>query len=394
MSAFADDSDHFFDWLRTGRRWMPDAGWSPKSFAPRRLYRDYLVSLIQPHLAIGDDRLRIHRARMVDVVETAGGVEVVADSGDRHQSHAAILATGNEGPTGPSVTWQRDFWSSAGYFDIPPDAKVAIIGTGLSMVDSVVSPLDAGHAGQIIAVSRRGLMPRPHDESSPVAFDRSNLPTEASVADICHLLRQQARQASDKADWRSVVDGLRPYTQSLWEELPEAEKRRFLKHARPWWDVHRHRMAPQVCARIQAAREAGRLNVIAARVAVVGEDEGGPAIRIRRRGSSTPEMVSIDYLIDCRGHSADLASSTNPLLRELIERGTIRADALGLGVDVTETCAVIDARGAASRRIFAVGPITMGRFWEIVVIPDIRLQVEKLATRLARGTRSFGRSDH
>lgn len=43
-------------------------------------------------------------------------------------------------------------------------------------------------------------------------------------------------------------------------------------------------------------------------------------------------------------------------------------------LDVTANCALLDRDGAVSRRLFAVGPVTKGAFWEMTAVPDIRRQ--------------------
>lgn len=383
MSAFADQPDHFVEWVKGVPKWMPDGGWTPRSFVPRRLYRDYLASLVEPYVSSG--RLQLHRKQVVDLVERPDGVELVASDGSRYRTDGAVLATGNESPGGKAAAWRRDYWSSPSGFDIPPDASVVVVGTGLSMVDSVMSLLDKGHKGPIAAISRRGLVPRPHDNAARRgALARSELPPEASVSRLCRWVRERVMQVErdGQGDWRSVVDSLRPYSQEIWRALPAVEKRRFLRHARPWWDVHRHRMAPEIHDRIEAAKASGQLAVFAARLAAIEESGDGARVRFVPRGTGAERTIEADYVIDCRGHSPDSQSTGNPLLRALFADGRLRPDPLRLAVDVTGDCATIDAQGKASRRVFAVGPATVGAFWEIVAVPDIRLQVEKLADRL------------
>ncbi len=384
MSAFPDRPDHFVRWLQGQQKWVPEGGWTPQSFAPRRLYRDYLLSLIKPYTGENPGRLRVHRTQVVDLRETASGVDLTAADGGRYTADAAILATGNESPGGKPAPWRRDYWSSPSGFDIAPDAPVVVIGTGLSMIDSVISLLDAGHTAPISAISRRGLVPRPHDLCPPLQTDRSEIPLGASVAALCQWLRRRVRNgAADCAgNWRAIVDGLRPYTQEIWRDLPLAEQQRFLRHARPWWDVHRHRMAPQIHERIAAAEASGQLLILAGRLASIDGDDAGVTVRFTRRGEKEAQTLRARYLVDCRGHSADAASTGNPLLATLFARGVLRPDPLRIALDVTADCAVRDAGGAPSRRVFAIGPATVGAFWEIVAMPDIRTQVQRLAGRL------------
>jgi len=383
MSAFADQPDHFVEWVAGNQKWMPEGGWTPRSFVPRRLYRDYLASLVEPY--VSNRRLRLHRKQIVDLIERSDSVEIVASEGSRYSADCAVLATGNESPGGKAAAWRRDYWSSPSGFDIPQAASVVVVGTGLSMVDSVMSLLEKGHSGPIAAISRRGLVPRPHDSASRRApLADADIPFEATVSRLCRWIRERVRQAerNGEGDWRSVVDSLRPYSQEIWRTLPAVEKRRFLRHVRPWWDVHRHRMAPEIHDRIEAARASGQLAVFAARLAGIEENGSGVKVRFVPRGTAAERTIQADYVIDCRGHSPDSQSTGNPLLRALFADGRLRPDPLRLAIDVDGDCATLDAQGKASRRLFAVGPATVGAFWEIVAVPDIRLQVERLAAGL------------
>ena len=383
MSAFPDDPEHFVGWLASEPRWRPDGGWTPQSFVPRRLYRDYLSSLLEPCRKGGarSGRLVVVHDEVVDLAETPAGVEAISRNGDRYPGDAAVLATGNESPALPPARWRHGFWASRWGFDIPSDATVAIIGTGLSMVDSVVSLLDAGHSGRIVAISRRGLLPRPHGATRALPLDLAEIPFGCGLSHLAGWLRRRIRQGG--GDWRATIDGLRPHTQRLWRELPLAEKQRFLRHARPWWDVHRHRMAPEVRARIDAARASGQLTVLAGRLAGIDAHRDGVRLRFVARGTAAEQAMQAHHVIECRGQNADVGTTRNPLLGKLLRRGVVRPGPFRLGVDVAADCAVTDARGAPSRRIFAVGPITVGTFWEIIAVPDIRQQAKTLAAYLA-----------
>ena len=88
-------------------------------------------------------------------------------------------------------------------------------------------------------------------------------------------------------------------------------------------------------------------------------------------------------IVDCTGIVKDPRATGNPVIRRLFEQGLARADALHIGIDIADDCAVINRNGIASRRLFAVGPLTRAAFWEIVAIPDIRNQCAELAARLA-----------
>ncbi len=382
MSAYPDDPDHFWRWVGEHSSVdCPDA----QSFAPRRLYRDYLASLLSPHLVQrpGSRRLAIVNDEVTGLEEHPDGLLIHFAGRETLQADTAILATGNEGPKLQPASWRFDGWFDAGPAAFSPEAQVVIVGTGLTMADRVLSLLHAGHRGKIVAISRRGLRPHAHRPVTPFRLDAADIPYGTGITYLTRWLRGLVREhQAAGGNWRSIVDGLRPYTEPLWRNLSHDARRRFLRHARAWWDIHRHRMAPAAADRIEAARQNGQLSIVAGRVAGFEPDEKGVLVRYVARTGAEEKQIRADVVFECRGRAADVTATENPVLRRLLADGVVRPDRLGLGLDVGEDCGVIHRDGAHSGRIYAVGPITSGVFWEIVAVPDIRQQVTKLAGRL------------
>ena len=161
------------------------------------------------------------------------------------------------------------------------------------------------------------------------------------------------------------------------------QKRRFCRHARAYWDIHRHRMAPEVERHIAALRSSGRLKVIAGRVLAAEQRDDGVHASILPRGAGAPEEHRFARVIDCTGLPDNPLQSGNPLIRALFARGLARTDPLGIGLDVAETYALIDARGRLSPRVKVIGPLARAAFWECIAIPHIRLQCEDISKALA-----------
>ena len=387
MSAFSDQPAHFVTWLRnlpeTQRAALgPDIG--PASFASRSHYGAYIQSVMGNRLwREGCDRnLFIATDEAVRLTREGGKLTVELAVGRRFPVDYAVLALGNFPPGRSSGDHHRDPWSPQALDKLEPDAEVLLIGTGLTMVDIVMSLLRRGHTGPITAISRRGLLPRVHKSGyTPVKIDRVAKPT--SLAGITHEVRRLARQAvADSGDWRAAIDGLRPITQRIWQDLPHAERARFLRHLRPWWDVHRHRMAPQVWSQIKQAIDRGQLKIRRAQLGEIRREEDSSVVELLPRGGGQHVELKVSRIIDCSGLNSDFANLEQPMIRDLLARGQIRAASFGLGIDVSDNGAIIDKSGVAAGDIFAVGPITRGRFWEIVAVPDLRVACEKLASHL------------
>jgi uncharacterized NAD(P)/FAD-binding protein YdhS len=389
MSAFPDQPDHFWNWLCTrpddGRAtWQPCG--DPFCFVPRRIYGDYIASLIAPLLSDGErpGRLRIIRGECISIDQVRSGVAITLADGSCHRGAIAVLATGHEASACATGCYV-DPWTPPADAGVTSDASILILGTGLTMVDYLLSLLLAGHKGPVVALSRHGLLPRAHRPVQALPIARADVPFGTGMSDHLRWLRNLIdAHAVQGGDWRSVIDGVRPFTQQIWQRLPLSARRSFLRHARARWDVHRHRMAPEVESRINAAIASGRLSVIAAKLCTIDSSEAGAVVRYRRRGASTAETVQVDKMVDCRGIGATPLTIVNPALCSLIERGLARLDPLQIGIDVTSECAVIDRSGTPSERLFAVGPLTRSAFWEIVAVPDIRNQCKALADRLSR----------
>ncbi len=383
MSAFEKEPAHFLNWL--AEQGGEDNGMTGSAFVPRGLYGRYIQSLLTDQLAAenGNRNLYLFPDEAVDL-DLSGDKAVIHMSGGRPvKVDAAILAVGNFPPKVPagaealekSPRYINNPWDPEATRPISHDAPLLVIGTGLTMVDFVLNMQDRGHRGPIYALSRRGLLPHRHAPSPPaVRWEEEELPLSEQILKM--------RRAVEHQDWRAVFDGVRPFTQSWWIDLPVAQRKRFLRHLRPWWDIHRHRMAPEVARRIDEAIGRGALTVLAGRFADLEPVGEGLTIRYRPRGREALENLQVDYVINCSGPSSDYGAIEQKLVRSLLSRGEIRPDPLSLGLDVDMSLRLLDAQGRSQDRLYALGPVTKGHFWECTAVPEIRRQAEELAERL------------
>jgi uncharacterized NAD(P)/FAD-binding protein YdhS len=386
MSAFADDPDHFWRWLQANNLTAADS--DQFCFVSRQIYGRYIESLLEG-LSWGKNRqLRIVQAECVAVAPAPSGATARLRDGSSISAQVVVLATGNETcQTHVSNNLYANPWEAP--TRIPQDGHVLILGTGLTMVDYVQSLLHGGHKGPITAISRRGLLPKPHRPVVPFPIDRIDIPFGCEIAELISWLRKLARVAQQQGgDWRSVVDGIRPFTQELWQNLSVPARRRFLRHARTWWDVHRHRMAPEVGEFIASAMSSGQLKITAGKIQSVECNEYAALVTFRPRGYSTTETIEVDRIVECTGINPVPHSTTNPVLRSLFDNGLARIDSMGIGLDATNSCALISASGEPSTQIFAIGPLTRAAFWEIIAVPDIRTQCHKLTEHICARLRA------
>jgi uncharacterized NAD(P)/FAD-binding protein YdhS len=252
------------------------------------------------------------------------------------------------------------------------------------MIDMAMSFDRRGHGGPITVVSRRGLLSSAHRPVASRQLSADAVPFGAELSELLAWLRGlAARMSADGGDWRSAVDGLRPHAQQLWRSMSGEQKRRFLRHARVYWDIHRHRMAPEIERRLMQLRSSGRLTIVAGRALSAVRRADGVHVRIARRGVDAIEERCFTRVVDCTGQPDDPKQSENPLIRTLLARDVARVDPLGIGLDVADDYALIDSNGRRSRRIRVIGPLARAAFWECIAIPDIRLQCEEIAGAFA-----------
>ena len=395
MSPFTAQPDAFVAFLAERRDLLPpDAPSIAACYAPRAAYGRFLDELVETKLQPGRGRPDLTRVQgtATDIIDDDGSV-ILLEDGRSFRADRVVLATGNLPPRAPAGVegWieDEDFylgdpWNVAALDSIASDETVLLLGAGLTMIDVALS-LDArGHRGEIVAISRHGLLPRaqePAGEWKPfIDLDKSR-----SVRRLVRLVRSQiAKARSEGQNWQSVLNSLRPFTQALWRGFPAAERARFIRHVRPWWDAHRHRIAPAIGAKLRALLATGRLRHVVGRLKRLQRIADGVDAEIKLRGGAGTVHLRIDRLINCSGPNYDFAASDVTLLKRLNDKGRISLNRHRLGVSVTDDLATVDRDGAASRDLYAIGPMLRGQYWETNAVPEIAVQAEALARSLWR----------
>ncbi|MEJ7933020.1 FAD/NAD(P)-binding protein [Sphingobium sp. AN558] len=377
MSAFPDRPTHFVDWLAQRK-----AG-GDTSFATRETYGHYLQSLLAVARLEADDRLGIVQDQAVDVEFRARDCVLTLASGRRVEGDMVVLAPGNLPPHDlppfrdlSPPRYIREPWAQDIAAGLATGDSVLLLGSGLTAVDCAQTLEASGFGGRIIALSRRGLMPRSHEAAAPFT------PCTDRPGGSCAALVRSLRQRADAIGWRNAVDEIRPFTQDIWRGASPAMRERFLRHLRPYWDVHRHRIAPAVAERIARMTASGKLETLAGKVRKAVPAGDGVMVSWRPRGAAVEQQLRVARVINCTGPLSDLSRTIDPLLGRLAKHGLIRPDAHAIGIDVDGQNRAIARDGTAQDRLLVVGPMTRGAHWEIVAVPDIRRQTWSIARAL------------
>jgi len=384
MSAFTDEPDDFVNWLAAHH----PGTYGPQSFVPRALYGDYLAAVVARARQAAGPRFKHVRAAATQVDFDGTSLAIGASTGDAIHAGVMVLASGNAFPApwpgiGAELGERRFFTSAWDECALQPDDRdeaVLLLGTGLTAVDAVLGLRHNGHRGRLYMVSRRGLLPSEHRffDTPPAAK-----PDAAGMTDLLDAARKLARGASSESvDWRASIDSIRPRTNALWQAMSVEDQRRFVRHALPYWNVHRHRMAPEAANALADLVAADELRMLAGYTRAISVAAGRFAVTIELRGNRGVTELAVDRIINCSGPEHDVRKLDNPLLRNLLTAGLLQPHALGVGVDVAENGALRDRDGRDSERLFTLGPIRYGTLIETTAIPEIRVQVRDLATLL------------
>jgi uncharacterized NAD(P)/FAD-binding protein YdhS len=388
MSALPDEPDNFLLWARRNY----DASVLPRSFLARSLYGTYIGHLLEDAAtrapgrfqSIHDEAFSLRRRNLGWNVQTKSGAEVSARS--------VVLALGNFPPADPPVAGlDRDStryfpvaWAKNVLEDLPADGSILLIGSGLTSVDVIMALRSKRFKGTIHVLSRKGLLPRRYrpSESWPQFWNEQSPRTTRG---LLRFIREQIEMASEyDVTWRGVIDTLRPVTQQIWQSLPDNEKRRFLRHLRSHWEVHRHRIAPEIGDVLADMKAEGLVHTYAGRMIRYVEQDGMAKVSYRDRTTRRKSTLKVDRVVNCTGSETDCRRIDDSLVSSLFAQGLARPDPLFLGLETDAHGALVDYNGRPSSSLFAIGPMRKGGLWETTAVPEIREQAAELAGQVSR----------
>lgn len=402
MSVDPDNTDDLTQWLTAH---IAGGGW-PESdqqhvpvselFPPRGLFGVYVQQRLAEAQQVGAQHgstVEHVRAEVVDVQASSDSVQLTLSNGQQLLGAFAVLATGmfpaartpQKESSGLNAA-ALDPWDVAAMRQLDPQSTVLIIGSGLTMVDAVVSLEQAGHRGPIEVFSRHGLLP--HVRRQPPAWV-DFLAEDHSIRTPRQLLRELRRHCRDAIaqgiDWQAPLDTVRAHIGQLWSQASDVQRRQFVRHVRPWWESHHHRSPPLSAELVERLHREGRLRIHAASYKGLEPASGdGVSILIRPRGEAETRVVQGAALINSSGIEYDWRRVARPLPQQLLARGLVRPGPLALGIAAEVDGAVLDVEGRVSNRLFAMGPPLRGMWWESTAVTDVALQAKALAARLVR----------
>lgn len=390
MSLDPAQPSHFVDWLR-----QEAAAIDGHEFVSRQRYGDYLQWALEQRAArCKDVELEQRVALVSDCLPTSRGWLLNFVDGSTAAFDAVILAIGHLPPRHPHPDladlpgYVADPWAGGALNELAPDAPVALIGSGLTMLDVLITLRAHAHHGPVLALSRRGLLPQGHrrNEGPPKPWVLD--PTIASSSSLRQQLRRfRAEIERAKAaglDWRDVWAAFRAQTPEAWQALDTRGRSQFLRHLLPYWDVHRHRAAPQARAALEEDLAGGRLRQGAGRVSSVHEEAGWLRLSWRPRGATRVEHFNAACIVNCSGPSSAIDAGSSPLLWRLQQSGRLQPCPHGLGLQVDDGYRIIGASGEGQAGLHYLGPHLRAQRWEATAVPELREHAAALAALLLK----------
>jgi len=395
MSAFPDLPDHFVQWLGT----RSDFDLIPlrdlrEQFIPRLIFGDYLRSIVQHHLLAGGGMTAV-KAEFIEgeAIDIEPSGEIHLASGERLTADRIVLACGNEMPAelpGAEALGEHPAWIGNPWLpwekNLPPDGgSVVLLGTGLTSVDAILTMRALGWHGTIHAVSRHGWFPHAHfrgidyPDFPPADVDVATLGLDrllALVGDHCAILHER------DANPAIIVDKLRPHTQRIWSHFGKADRLAFAQKHAARWNVHRHRIAPDIHAQITSSQLTGQLQVHAASISKLQAAQGKIVIHLENGTALDGDLV-----LNATGPATKFSATRSVLLQNLLRRGVVSPDETDMGVRVDPDHTVSTGDGDRSPWLLALGPILRGTYWETIAVPELRVQARRVAETLLGSTR-------
>ncbi|WP_406096741.1 FAD/NAD(P)-binding protein [Kitasatospora purpeofusca] len=378
MSAFADAPDDFVHWLARRAPGVHTAA----DHVPRRLYGAYLGEV----LATAEARAgaaRLHRVddRVVSARRAGPGMSLRLGTGRRLDADAVVLALGTFPPDNAwaparlrrSPRFVADPWAPGALRGLPEHQDLLLLGTGLTMID--VALVLARPGRRVHAVSRHGLVPRPH---TATALPPARPPQVDPAAGLPRVRRALLAHVSacrrTHGDWRVGIDSLRPVTAALWQGLSPADRTRFQTEDRRLWDVHRHRAAPATARAFAAAVAEGWITVGPGELADAAPTGAGVRVRLR-----DGRALTVGAVLNCTGPQTDVRRVPDPLVAVLLGAGLAEPDDLGQGFRTDALGRVRPADDSPPAPLWTLGALRRGSLLESTAIPEIRAQAGEVA---------------
>ncbi|WP_221348558.1 FAD/NAD(P)-binding protein [Streptomyces beigongshangae] len=431
MTLDPNDPEHARRWLARHHDGSRTAGlWTQEVFPPRHVYGRYLeetLSRTLDGLTAAGWRVRWLRRRATSAAPDGAGALVGLEDGNTVPCDHAVLCVGDPagydpyGLAGHPSCISRPYPVVSALGGVPPSASVAVIGCGLTAVDTVLGLRAQGHRGRITLLSRDGILAavrRPRQTGRPTVLtpdtvrDRLGHPSSPlRLSAVVALARREAllagatpgqigaetsladwglgrvrRQLADRENVRDV-DWLQVTTWALittvhqwWPALPRGDRQHFLRRYHRLWASFTSPMPAATARTLVGMADSGQLRVLRG-LEDVTPAERGFLVRAQHRA------VGADVVVTA-ATAAPTARTVAPAgaheLMDALSRngcGQRHPDG-GLRVE-PDTGRLLDRSGRPQRSLLALGHLTSGTHYYLSGIPMLVWRSEAIAAAIA-----------
>lgn len=392
MGIFESAPQDFYDWIHNNKTlWdslYPDLKTSKEDYLPRKLYGLYLKNKLKIFLERAKEKKHhIHfiKEEVMKVGHEGNSLFVESKNGEKCEADFLIIAIST--PVTKSFSFEtkdllesknyiRNIWNpslESQYEKVNSNHHLLIFGSGLTAVDALLSLKEANYKGKISVVSPTGLFPEVHSNKN---FSPVEIAPFTPSKDILFILKEYKTKwdflKTKGADWRQLIDSLRPYTSYLWHGLNYDSKKKFLKRLLLLWNRHRHRMSTSSFEVIKELKPHLQIKKgVVSNVIKLPDQKFEVVIECPEKR----EAVLVDSVINCSGPEYRLNERKDSLLSSLFEQKMIAPDALNMGIKIENSATLTCDK---SGKIFALGSLLFGEKFETTSVPEIRSEADSI----------------
>lgn len=401
MSVDPEQPDDFANWLAETEYAATDSD-APTAdgnlFPRRKAFGEYVAARLAPHMASGS--VEHVRGRVASLASQGDAWEIATEDGVVYHADRVVIATTHPSPTAPRLLatmleghprFIADATLPGALEAVRTSDAVLVVGNGLTSADVIASLLHRDHKGPITSVSRRGLRSRGHAVGPQDPHGDFITRPIRSTGLLVRRIREAIKQAGIfGVSWHAVIDAVRAQGHEIWGNLPTEERRRLVRHLRPFWDVHRFRIAPQVEAALASSSARGQLETIAASVAAVSYHAGRIRTALKRSHAGGTLIRDFDAVVVTTGPAHDAVIDSQPYLAGLAKDGLVIADPARLGLWCDEHSRILDRDGWPVRGLYVAGPLARGTFGELMGLPQVSEHAAAVAAEVVASTGAHG----
>ena len=381
MRLWPDRPDHFAEWAAKNVTDDPDARTDVGAFYRRRDFAAYMADQISAFPAIAE--IQHHQSLAQSITLGQEDWQIVLSDGTALTAGNVVIATGNPAPEWPMksppadepglvrVPWRGD-WPGR----IASDARVLVIGGGLTALDALHSLHRQGHGGTITIVCPEGMLPPVQtdwDDATPLRW-----PSPLRGSGFLRFMRQSIGDGDwERAEWQRRFESLRVNISAAWQSLPVTDQTQLVRRLGWLWSMARFRAGPQASESAQALLDSGQLTI--RRDIVTGITTTSNKGYVVSLGNGAP--IEVDAIVNCSGAGHD------GLITRLIDDAVIAAhETTPHRPRMTAGLALVNPDDTPHDSLYAIGPVTAHFVGDILGAASISRQAASLADHLTTST--------